>query len=92
MASQITCISKPDRFSSHEAITHVGGMRTNGTGFNITRQQRADDIRSGSESYFVQVGRYRIDVTAYQGSGGIWFIKTEPDETRKDNLLSLPEC
>ncbi len=93
MASQITCITKPDRYNSHEAITDVGGKRANGVGFNTTRQQCADDIRFGRDSYFVQVGRYRVEVTAYQNNyGGPWFIKTEPDETQKDNLLSLPGC
>ncbi len=38
MAGQITCITKPDPHNSHEAITHVGGVRANGTGFYITRQ------------------------------------------------------
>lgn len=93
MASQITCITKPDRYSDHEAITRVGGVRANQTSFNITREQCADDIRFKREDYFVQVGGYKVDVTAYQRTGGgPWFIKTTPDATKKDNLLSLREC
>jgi hypothetical protein len=93
MASQITCIHKPDRYSDHEAILSVGGVRGGGGNFYITREQCADDIRSRRESYFVHVGGYRVEVTAYQRpGGGPWFIKTQPDATRKDNLLSLPEC
>jgi hypothetical protein len=93
MASQITCITKPDRYSDHEAITRVGGVRGNGTTFNITREQCADDIRLKRDSYFVQVGRDKVDVIAYQRSvGGPWFIKTTPDATKKDNLLSLRDC
>jgi hypothetical protein len=93
MASQITCITKPDRENTHEAITAVGGMRGSGTTFYISRQDCADDIRLGRETYFVQVGRYRVNVIAYQRPGGSqWFIKTEPDETKRDNLLSLPGC
>jgi hypothetical protein len=92
MASQITCITKPDRYNDHEAITHVGGSR-GGTKFYIPREQCADDIRLRRETYFVHVGEYQINVEAYQRtSGGPWFIKTKPDATRKDNLLSLPEC
>lgn len=93
MASQITCITKPDRSNDHEAITDVGGVRANGTTFNITRETCAADIRSRRESYFVHVGQYKIDVEAYQRVGnGPWFIRTRPDSTKKDNLLSLPEC
>ncbi len=95
MASQITCITKPDRQSTHEAITHVGGRRGNGVGisFFITREQCADDIRFRSEDYFVHVGGYQVSVEAYQlRTSGPWFIRTYPDATKRDNLLSLPEC
>ena len=93
MASQITCITKPDQENTREAITAVGGMRAHGVSFYISRQDCADDIRFNRETYFVQVGRYRIDVTAYQRpGGGVWFIKTEPDGTKADNLLSLMAC
>lgn len=92
MASQITCITKPDRDNTHEAITRVGGVR-GGVNFNIAREQCADDIRLRREEYFVHVGGYRIGVTAYQNHvNGPWFIKTQPDATKKDNLLSLPGC
>jgi hypothetical protein len=86
MAVQITCITKPDRYSDHEAITHVGG-----SGFKITRQQCANNIDSGAESYFVHVAGYRTEVTTYV-KNGVKFIKTRADATKKDNLLSLPEC
>jgi hypothetical protein len=86
MALQITCITKPDAHNTHEAITNVGGF-----GFYITRQECADNIRFGRQSYFVQVGLYRTDVEAYQRNG-TWFIKTKPDSTQRDNLLSLPQC
>ncbi len=91
MASQITCITKPDRFSTHEAINNVGGVRGVGGGFYITRQQCADDIRFGRESYFVHVDTTRVGVEAYQ-KNGIWFIRTQPDHTQKDDLLNLPQC
>jgi hypothetical protein len=93
MASQITCITKPDRYSDHEAITRVGGLTANGTAFNITREQCADDIPLKHESYFVQVGSDKVGVFAYRRAvGGPWFIKTTPDATEKDNLLSLRDC
>ncbi len=86
MAKQITCITKPDRYSDHEAITHVGGA-----GFYITRQECANNIDSGRESYFVSVGGFTTTVATYS-KNGVKFIKTRRDATLKDNLLSLPEC
>lgn len=91
MASQIKCITKPNAHSSHEAITHVGGARSNGGYFYITRTECANDIRTNRESYFVQVGNDKVDVIAYE-KGGVWYIKTKPDSTLRDNLLSLPPC
>jgi hypothetical protein len=65
MAGQITCITKPDPHNSHEAITHVGGVRANGTGFYITRQECAADIVNRQDTYFVRAGQNRIGVEAY---------------------------
>ena len=91
MAGQITCITKPDPHNSHEAITHVGGVRANGAGFYITRQECAGDIVNRQDTYFVRVGQNRIGVEAYQRHS-VWYIKTRPDHTQKDNLLNLPQC
>jgi hypothetical protein len=91
MASQITCITKPDPHNSHEAITHVGGIRANGTNFYIRREECAGDIVNRQDSYFVRVGQNQIGVEAYQHHG-VWFIKTRPDHTQKDNLLNLDQC
>jgi hypothetical protein len=85
MARQITCILTTSR-EHHEHITRVGG-----TWGNISRQDCASDITNRRETYFVSGGGKRADVEAYQ-RGGIWYIKTVPDSTKKDNLLSLPDC
>lgn len=86
MSRQITCITKPNVHSSHEAITHVGGA-----GFYITRGECVNDIRANREKYHVRVGLYDVAVIAYE-RGGFWFIRTTPDNTQKDNLLSLRQC
>jgi hypothetical protein len=86
MASQITCITKPGPYDDHEHITQVGGP-----GYYITREACANKIDAGRESYFVQVGTSRADVTTYS-RGGVKYIRTKRDATRKDNLLSLPQC
>jgi hypothetical protein len=37
------------------------------------------------------VGQNRIGAEAYQRHS-VWYIKTRPDHTQKDNLLNLPQC
>jgi hypothetical protein len=85
MARQITCILTTSR-NSREHITRVGGSWG-----NISRQDCADDIRFRRDTYFVIGGGRQVNVEAYQ-SNGVWYIKTYPDDTTKDNLLSLPDC
>ncbi len=86
MARQITCITKPDVYNTHETITHVGG-----SGFYITRLECANDIDAGRESYFVKVGTDRAEVTTYV-KNGVQFIKTTPAWTQRDNPLCPPKC
>jgi hypothetical protein len=91
MSHQITCITKPDRESSHEATQRVGGLHQNGTPFNITREECYDYIKSG-HSFHVKVGRNDVTVIAYERNGVGKYIRTTPDATRRDNLLSLQSC
>lgn len=91
MASRITCITKPDAQSSHEHITHVGGIRQDGSGFYITREQCANDIDALRETYYVMVRTAQANVTTYNRNG-VKFIRTVADRTLRDNLLSLPQC
>jgi hypothetical protein len=88
---QITCITKPNRESPVDHITHVGGYGT--SPWKLTVEDVIQRIESGREQFFVHVGLYEADVivvpeTAHKRK----HIKTKPDATQKDNLLSLPEC
>jgi hypothetical protein len=91
MADQITCITKHRRYSHHEHIESVGGVRATGEVFNIPREECAADILDRNMSYEVHVGNVRTSVLAYI-KGGHKYIMTKPDHTDSDNLLSLPEC
>ena len=91
MSHRITCITKPDRENTHEAISHVGGIDSAGSRFYITREQTYDYIKTG-HSFHVVVDRYDIPVIAYEKNGYGKYIRTKPDSTLKDNLLSLQSC
>ena len=85
MARQITCILT----TSHQHHEHI--VRVGGTWGTTSREDCARDINAGRESYYVVGGGKRAEVEAYQRAG-TWYIKTYPDSTKKDNLLSLPDC
>lgn len=89
MAShQITHIRKPNRDSTHEHITHVGY-----DGYVHTREEVIRLIENKTDSFYVSVGGVTVWVeVVYPGGGRSPYIRTKPDYTGKDNLLSLPSC
>jgi hypothetical protein len=87
---QIKCINKPDRQSSVEHITHVGGYGT--SPWKLEVETVITRIEAGLEKFFVRVGQYETDVIVMSPVGRRKYIRTEPDLTKVDNLLSLPEC
>jgi hypothetical protein len=48
---QVSCINKPDRYSAHEHITHIGGI-VNGQRWRITREETIRYIESKQHSFY----------------------------------------
>jgi hypothetical protein len=74
----------------HKHISHV----RIGTGDNILRRETVvEDIRSGGDSYFTEAAGVRADVVVVRCSDCTFndYLRTDPDATSKNNLLSLPE-
>lgn len=90
---QITCINKPDRNSPVEHITHVGGFGTSPWKLTVEDVIRRIESRGPDhEDFFVRVGNAEADVIVVSPPGRRKHIRTTPDSTQRDNLLSLSEC
>ena len=91
---QIKCINKPNRDSTIEHITHVGGHGNPPWKLPVeTVIQRIESKGADHEDFFVKVGNAEANVIVVQAS--LYYrkhIRTVADLTQKDNLLSLPEC
>jgi Protein of unknown function (DUF3892) len=87
---QITCITKPNRQSTVEHITQVGGYGSKQWKLDV--ETVIARIEGGLENFFVRVGQNEADVIVISPTGRRKYIRTEPDLTKVDNLLSLPEC
>ena len=88
---RVSCINKLDRYNPHERIQYIGGVNADGTRWKLSQQQAIQDIENYKYSFYVQVGIYETDVIIKTHNGNK-YLTTVPDNTGKDNLLSLPEC
>lgn len=94
---QVTCITKPNRLSPHEHITHIGNREV---GWCLTRDEairRIDGaLVNGEQEKFYTVdgitGR-KIYLGVVRGDGNKTpYLRTQADGKWNDNLLALYEC
>jgi hypothetical protein len=86
---QLTCISKPNRESAHEYITHLGG-----SGWRWTREDVITSIEARTNTFFVRdAAGHRSEVGVVNPGGGrAKHLRTYADGDWNNNLLALPEC
>jgi hypothetical protein len=88
---QVTCITKPDRDSTHEHITHLGNPALN---WRWTREEVIASIDAGSNAFFVADPRTgkRSTVAVVRVAGRAPYLRTHADGDWNNNLLSLNQC
>lgn len=92
IARQITCIRQNGGKERHERITHVGGYWGPGGTLAIETEASAiSQINSGTYKYHVRVGSDDVNVIVIHHYPKN-YLRTAPDKTPADNLLSLPTC
>jgi hypothetical protein len=90
---QIDCVNKPDRYSAHEHITHVGGPRPDGGGrWKDTVPNVVAFIENKQHRFYTKVGNASAWVGVRISAAGNKYLQTHADSIWKDNLLALQEC
>lgn len=88
---QVTCVTKPDRFSAHEHITHIGNIANE---WKITREAAIQQIDSKTNSFYTVdsfTGK-RAQIGVVRETGKLPYLRTYADGTWNDNLLAMAEC
>jgi hypothetical protein len=87
--ARVRCITKPNRDSPHEHITHLGGHD-----WKWTRDQVIASIDAKTNTFFVvDAAGHRSEVGVVDpGDGRARYVRTYADGDRNNNLLALPEC
>ncbi len=85
MATRISCIV-PDTNDPDNRIVGVGGLH----GWTEWEVQIIGEIEAGA-NYYVEVGHERVAVVVVEQDGRK-YLRTDPDKTTENNLLSLPHC
>lgn len=85
---RITQITKKNRMSAHEHITHAGNPPT----WYWKREDIIDSINAKTNTFYVSEGGNRSEVGVVNPKDGRSpFLQTYADGKWNDNLLSLPE-
>lgn len=89
---RVACITRPDRTSTHEHITHVGGTCPDGTGWYDPVPAVVGLIEAGQHRFYTREQGVVAWVYVRTSAGGRKFLQTRADGVWTNNLLALPDC
>lgn len=88
---EVNCISKPNRDSPHEHITHIGNTKGK---WRLTRESAVQRIEGKTEAFYTvdsQTGK-KVYVGVVRESGKAPYLRTYADGKWNNNLLAQAEC
>lgn len=92
MAYRVDCINKTDRENPWERITHLGGVDDQANSrWKCTQSECINFIEKGLV-FYVSRNNHHVKLVVAVSAYGNKYVKTEADDDKQDNLLSLPEC
>jgi len=89
---EVTCITKPDRLSPHEHITHIGNVVGQ---WRLTRESAIQRIEGKQEAFYTvdRTTGNKVYIAVVRGDGNkAPYLRTRADGKWKDNLLALADC
>ena len=74
----------------HEHIETIGGRNPDGSVWRMSEQQAIDEIAAGRLDFFVHTAGKVVEVVPIPKKGST-YLRTEGDDSKCDNLLSLSD-
>nr|WP_314495020.1 DUF3892 domain-containing protein [uncultured Chryseobacterium sp.] len=96
MSIKITCITKDSGYHENPnlAITHLGWINEQTKKIGIsTRLEIYNWIKDNNgDAYVTDIFTNKAKVITAETNNGTKYLRTEADNSKNNNLLSLPEC
>ena len=89
---KVTCVTKPDRYSAHEHITRLGGVRPDGGRWEDSVENVIRIIESGHHRFYTANCNQIAYLVVRKSASGRKYVQTKADGSFCNNLLSLDEC
>lgn len=90
MNVQVSCIQHVGNRDQYGHIIGIGGIH-NGQRFYYSETDAIKEIKKGAISFYTSVNGKSAWIII-ESRNGHEYLKTEADNTKADNLLSLPQC
>lgn len=88
---EVNCVTKPNRNSAHDHITHIGNTIAN---WRLTRESAIKRIEAKTEAFYTvdrSTGN-RAYIGVVREAGKNPYLRTYADGKWNDNLLAQAEC
>lgn len=89
---QVRCITRDTAADPDLTIDAIGGVNGDGTRWRMRTAEAIRSIEIGQYAFYTNVAGAWARVYVRTKLSGKKYLTTAPDSTKKNNLLSLPEC
>lgn len=88
---EVNCVTKPDRYSTLEHITHIGNILQ---GWLLTREAAIQRIESKTEAFYTldRMTGKKAYIGVVREAGKLPYLRSYADGQWNNNLLEQLEC
>jgi len=89
---QVLFLLKTRYQNPHDRISHIGGLNSDGTNWNLTLARAVDAIERSKWKFYLMRNGTSFDLIVATTRLGNKYLKTTADRQQPIGLLALPAC